>query len=77
MATLRVNGKEVTVSADPATPLLYVLRNDAGLMGRGSAAVLGNAAPAPCMLAMRCALCARFSSVSADEITTLEFGHAG
>jgi nicotinate dehydrogenase subunit A len=31
--TLRVNGKEMTVSADPATPLLYILRNDAGLHG--------------------------------------------
>jgi nicotinate dehydrogenase subunit A len=33
MATLRVNGKEVAVSADPATPLLYILRNDADLTG--------------------------------------------
>src|SRR5580765_8350809 len=33
MATLRVNGKELTVSADAATPLLYVLRNDANLTG--------------------------------------------
>ncbi len=33
MATIRVNGKEVAVSADPATPLLYVLRNDAGITG--------------------------------------------
>src|SRR5215467_1671754 len=33
MATLRVNGKEVAVNADPATPLLYVLRNDVGLRG--------------------------------------------
>ena len=33
MATLHVNGKELTVSADPATPLLYVLRNDANLTG--------------------------------------------
>ena len=31
---IRVNGKRVTASVDdPATPLLYVLRNDAGLHG--------------------------------------------
>ena len=33
MATIRVNGKEITANADPATPLLYILRNDAGLTG--------------------------------------------
>jgi len=31
--TLRVNGRTHTVDADPATPLLYVLRNDLGLRG--------------------------------------------
>ena len=32
--TLRVNGKTVTATVDdPATPLLYILRNDAGLHG--------------------------------------------
>src|SRR5436190_2660894 len=32
--TLRVNGKSVTATVDdPATPLLYILRNDAGLHG--------------------------------------------
>jgi nicotinate dehydrogenase subunit A len=30
---LRVNGNDVEVGADPDTPLLYVLRNDLGLMG--------------------------------------------
>ena len=29
--TMRVNGAETTVTADPDTPLLYVLRNDLGL----------------------------------------------
>src|SRR5215510_10384328 len=33
MATIRVNGREVAVTADPATPLLYILRNDAGVTG--------------------------------------------
>ncbi|MDE3261602.1 MAG: (2Fe-2S)-binding protein [Acidobacteriota bacterium] len=31
--TLTVNGKTHTVDVDPATPLLYVLRNDLGLRG--------------------------------------------
>ena len=30
---LRVNGIEREVSAEPATPLLYILRNDLGLKG--------------------------------------------
>lgn len=33
MTVLRVNGTEHTVDCDPDTPLLYVLRNDLGLMG--------------------------------------------
>ena len=33
MATLLVNGKSVTVNADPDTPLLYVLRDDLKLNG--------------------------------------------
>ena len=32
-ATLDVNGKSVTVNADPATPLLWVLRDELGLTG--------------------------------------------
>jgi nicotinate dehydrogenase subunit A len=31
--TLRVNGAEHEVACDPETPLLYVLRNDLGLLG--------------------------------------------
>ena len=31
--SLNVNGKSHTVDADPATPLLYILRNDLGLQG--------------------------------------------
>ena len=31
--SLRVNGRSRTVDTDPATPLLYVLRNDLGLSG--------------------------------------------
>jgi len=31
--SLRVNGKTATVSVEPSTPLLYVLRNDLELNG--------------------------------------------
>jgi len=33
MTELRVNGERHSVAADPDTPLLYVLRNDLGLVG--------------------------------------------
>ena len=33
MTTLRVNGRSVTVLADPGTPLLTVLREELGLLG--------------------------------------------
>ena len=33
MITLKVNGKEVTADVDPATPLLWVLRDSLGLTG--------------------------------------------
>jgi hypothetical protein len=33
MITLKVNGRSVTVDADPATPLLYVLSDDLALRG--------------------------------------------
>jgi nicotinate dehydrogenase subunit A len=75
MATLRVNGKELTVSADPATPLLYVLRNDAGLHGPRFGCGLGQCGSCTVHVngeAVRS--CMRpLSTVSAsDEITTLE-----
>jgi nicotinate dehydrogenase subunit A len=74
--TIRVNGKRVAVgAADPETPLLYVLRNDAGMHGPrfgcglgqcGSCTVHINGQPVrSCMRAL--------SSVAAsDEIVTLE-----
>ena len=30
--SLKINGKSQDVDADPSTPLLYVLRNDVGLL---------------------------------------------
>jgi nicotinate dehydrogenase subunit A len=40
--TLRVNGREHTVSAEPNTPLLYILRNDLKLKGTRFGCGLGN-----------------------------------
>jgi nicotinate dehydrogenase subunit A len=74
--TLRVNGKTVTATVDdPAVPLLYILRNDAGLHGPrfgcglgqcGSCTVHINGEPVrACMRPL--------SSLDAkDEIVTLE-----
>ena len=31
--TLKVNGRTHTLDVEPATPLLYILRNDLGLQG--------------------------------------------
>ncbi|MFN9209583.1 MAG: (2Fe-2S)-binding protein [Betaproteobacteria bacterium] len=55
MARLNVNGKTVTVDAEPATPLLWVLRENLGLTGTkygcgiaacGAGMVLGGGKPA-------------------------------
>ena len=44
--TLKVNGKTNTVDVEPATPLLYVLRNDLGLYSeeydQGEKRLIGN-----------------------------------
>lgn len=74
--TLRVNGKSVTATVDdPATPLLYVLRNDAGLHGPrfgcglgqcGSCTVHVNGEPVRSCMRPLSSLGAR------DDIVTLE-----
>lgn len=71
---LQVNGKSHTLNIDPATPLLYVLRNQLGLNGPkygcglqqcGSCMVLLNGKAQPsCMIAA--------SSAKEFHITTLE-----
>jgi nicotinate dehydrogenase subunit A len=75
MATIRVNGTQVTVDAEPSTPLLYILRNDAGLTGPHFGCGLGQCGACTVHIngqAVRS--CQRpLSSVSAqDEILTLE-----
>jgi aerobic-type carbon monoxide dehydrogenase small subunit (CoxS/CutS family) len=71
--TLKVNGANHTVDVEPATPLLYVLRNDLGLQGPhfgcglgqcGACAVIINGAAARS--------CITPVSAVRGEVTTLE-----
>ena len=72
--TLQVNGRTHTLDIDPSTPLLYILRNDLGLLGPrfgcglgqcGACSVIINgAAVRSCMMPT--------AAVRGSEITTLE-----
>ena len=72
--TLRVNGTSRTVDVDPATPLLYVLRNDLDLHGPRFGCGLGQCGACTVLIkgeAVRS--CIRpVSTVAGAEITTLE-----
>lgn len=72
--TLRVNGAAHTVDVDPATPLLYILRNDVGLEGPRFGCGLGQCGACTVLIkgeAVRS--CIRpISAVQGAEITTLE-----
>jgi aerobic-type carbon monoxide dehydrogenase small subunit (CoxS/CutS family) len=72
--TLTVNGKRHTVDVDPATPLLYVLRNDLDLRGPRFGCGLGQCGACTVLIkgeAVRS--CIRpVSAVRGAEITTLE-----
>jgi aerobic-type carbon monoxide dehydrogenase small subunit (CoxS/CutS family) len=72
--TLRVNGRAHTVDVEPATPLLYVLRNDIGLRGPRFGCGLGQCGACTVIIegqAVRS--CVRqVSTVQDAEITTLE-----
>jgi len=71
---LRVNGRAHEVDVEPATPLLYVLRNDIGVQGPRFGCGLGQCGACTVLIkgeAVRS--CIRpISSVSGAEITTLE-----
>ena len=72
--TLRVNGTAHSVDVDPATPLLYVLRNDLGLQGPRFGCGLGQCGACTVLIkgeAVRSCVRA-VSSVQGVEITTLE-----
>ena len=71
---LRVNGKAHSVDVDPATPLLYVLRNDLDLQGPRFGCGLGQCGACTVIIkgeAVRSCIRA-ISTVQGAEITTLE-----
>jgi aerobic-type carbon monoxide dehydrogenase small subunit (CoxS/CutS family) len=71
---LRVNGGTRTVDVEPATPLLYVLRNDLGLQGPRFGCGLGQCGACTVIIggqAVRSCIRA-VSSVGTAEVTTLE-----
>ena len=70
---LKVNGRSHTVDVDPATPLLYVLRNDLGLQGPRFGCGLGQCGACTVIInrnAVRS--CILPVSNATSEITTLE-----
>ena len=72
--TLRVNGRTHTVDVDPATPLLYVLRNDLDLHGPRFGCGLGQCGACTVIVkgaAMRSCILP-VSAVQGAEVTTLE-----
>ncbi len=75
MAIIHVNGKEVTVNADRSTPLLYILRNDAGLHGPRFGCGLGQCGSCTVHVngeAVRSCTRPLSSLAASDEIVTLE-----
>jgi nicotinate dehydrogenase subunit A len=72
--TLKVNGKTHTLDIDPATPLLYILRNDLDLHGPKFGCGLGQCGACTVILkgvATRSCI-TPVSAVQGAEITTLE-----
>ena len=71
--TLRVNGRAHTVDVEPATPLLYILRNDLGLQGPRFGCGLGQCGACTVIVngtAVRS--CITPTSSVKGEVTTLE-----
>ena len=72
--TLRINGAARTGDVEPATPLLYVLRNDLGLQGPRFGCGLGQCGACTVIIGGQAVRsCIRpVSSVQGAEVTTLE-----
>ena len=71
--TLKVNGKTETVDIDPATPLLYILRNDLGYEGPRFGCGLGQCGSCAVIVDGRAVRsCITPTSSVKGEITTLE-----
>ena len=74
MFSLRVNGQTHTVDVDPATPLLYVLRNDIGVRGPRFGCGLGQCGACTVLLdnqAVRSCI-QPMSTLKNREVVTLE-----
>lgn len=72
--TLKVNGRTHTLDIDPSTPLLYILRNDLGLLGPRFGCGLGQCGACTVIIkgaAVRSCITPT-STVQGAEITTLE-----
>ena len=70
---LTVNGRQYTVDVEPATPLLYILRNDLGLQGPKFGCGLGQCGACTVIIngaAVRS--CVTATSSVKGEVTTLE-----
>ena len=71
--TLNVNGTLHTVDVDPATPLLYILRNDLGLQGPRFGCGLGQCGACTVIIdGVATRSCVTPTSRAQGEITTLE-----
>ena len=71
--TLSVNGTRHTVDVDPATPLLYILRNDLGLRGPRFGCGLGQCGACAVLIkGVATRSCVTAVSSVKDEVTTLE-----
>ena len=70
---LKVNGATHTVDADPATPLLYILRNDLGLQGPRFGCGLGQCGACAVIInGVATRSCITQVSTVKAEVTTLE-----
>jgi nicotinate dehydrogenase subunit A len=71
--TLKVNGAAHTVDVEPATPLLYILRNDLGLEGPRFGCGLGQCGACTVIInGVATRSCVTPTSAVKGEITTLE-----
>jgi len=71
--TLKVNGRTHTLDVEPATPLLYVLRNDLGLQGPRFGCGLGQCGACKVIInGTAIPSCVMPVSAVKSEITTLE-----
>jgi aerobic-type carbon monoxide dehydrogenase small subunit (CoxS/CutS family) len=73
MIRLLVNGRQHDLSADPETPLLYVLRNDLGLAGTKFGCGLGQCGACTVLIAGQAirSCVTPLSAIAGQEVTTI------